>query len=332
MKDNIDNIDELIAKFLAGETSPEENTLLENWKNSSPENAAYYEESVNLFSHIDSFHTTQTVNTDAAWNKLDSRILSGNETKVISINRKPILLRAAAAIALIAVLSILVKLAFTGKAVEPVILAATNTTINKTLPDGSTVFVNKNTELSYILNSNNEREVRLKGEAFFEVVHDEKQPFVISVDDILIKDIGTAFNVKAIPGSDIVEVLVESGEVQFYSKNNPGLKLVKGEKAAYSRSTKQFAKMVPDINENTTSYRTKIFHYKDTPLRDVIAQINQVYGTNIVITDDKVGNCKVSVGFNNEKPDTIINIISETLNLEVERNGKTVTLKGQPCP
>lgn len=328
--ESVENIDDLIAKVLAGEASVEETARLEAWKRVSVENNAYFEETKNLFATIDGFKTEVTVDTNLAWKKLDERI-SEDGAQIIPLFRRPAILRAAASILLLVALGFIISRFFTQSQAEPTIFA-TKTAVEKQLPDGSKVFMNKNAEITYMVNKDNQREVKLKGEAFFEVKHNEEQPFVITVDEIIIKDIGTAFNVKALPGSNVVEVLVESGEVKFYTTESNGVNLVKGEKATYDKISKQFTKTIPDpAFENTLSYKSKEFYFKETALKDVIAQLNEVYGSDIRLSNDEIGNCLLSVTFNNENIDMIVSIIADTLNLEVIRSGGTITLKGETC-
>jgi transmembrane sensor len=330
MKDSLDNRDELIAKVLAGEADKQEGNALNAWLAESDKNQQYFDDTKKLLASIDSIKINNSVNVDGAWDKLNQRILN-TETKTIPLFRRTPILRVAAAILLLASLGILLTWVFGSKPTEPVILLATTKPLQQTLPDGSGVFINKHSEISYALNDKNEREVKLKGEAYFEVLHNEQQAFVITIDDVRIKDIGTAFNVKAIPGSAIVEVLVESGEVRFYTTANEGIALVKGEKAVYDKTTKLFSKSIVTASENTMSYKSKVFRFKETTLKEVIAQINEVYESDIRLSDENMGTCRLSVTFNNESLDMMLAVIAETLNLEAKQMGKIILLKGQPC-
>ncbi|MCE3227368.1 MAG: hypothetical protein K0S32_1919 [Bacteroidetes bacterium] len=330
LKNYSEHIDGLIAKLLSGEITPEENAALENWKAESEDNLRYFEQNKKLFMEIESMKTEQEVNVDKAWNKLEERLNEKEEAKVISIRPRFTIYHAAAALAIIAVLAILITFFMGGEQTTGLALVSSKNSVTSRLPDGSSVILNKNSELTYESGSN-KREVKLKGEAYFDVVHNEDQPFVVTVNDITIKDIGTSFNVKAIEGTSTIEVMVESGEVHFYSKEDEGLKLVKGEKAVYSTIDRKFSKAFISPGDNTTSYHSKVFRFKETPLHLVIQQLNDVYEMNIQLEDPALGNCMLSVTFNNEKPEAILSIIAETLNLEVVRSGKSITLKGEPC-
>lgn len=328
MKDNFEYIDDLIAKVLAKEATPEESAWLEHWSNESEVNTVYVDDSKKLFTQIDSIKEDKIVDTDKAWNELNDRIDSG-DTRIIELPKPKRTFQIAAAVILLICMSFFLKM-FLSNEVKPEVFAAAKQAVEKKLPDGTKVLINKNSELAYTI-KDDVREVKLKGEAYFEVVHNEAQPFVINVEGILIKDIGTEFNVKTLPNGDI-EVKVDGGEVQFYTENAEGLKLIKGEKAHYSKTTKKFTKVSTDMFDNTSAYRTKIFNFKGTKLKDAIEQLNEIYLCDIRLGDSKLANCPLTVSFSNESIDRIVEIIQETLDLKIERVEGAYILNGGECP
>ncbi|MGX1928564.1 FecR family protein [Flagellimonas sp. 2504JD4-2] len=85
-----------------------------------------------------------------------------------------------------------------------------------TLPDGSTVFLNNNSRVSYASQFNGEREVFLDGEAFFEVKKDPAKPFLVNSNGLVTKALGTSFNIKAHKGKK-VEVGLVTGKISVAS-------------------------------------------------------------------------------------------------------------------
>lgn len=328
-------MDDLIAKVLAGEAGREEIDRLEGWLNESGEHRDYFDGTKKMFSQIEHFRSEHKVDTVKAWEKLQARMNAeehkNGTARVIPISRSRTGLRIAASLMLIAVLALLANYIFNNQAPVPVVLVSQQQVKEEKLPDGSKVTLNRNSEIAYVVNDKNVREVKLKGEAYFEVAHNEELPFEISINDVIIQDIGTAFNVKALPESNTIEVLVESGEVHFFTATNKGLNLVKGEKALYDKTTRQFTRLTPDPVENTMSYKSRVFQFKGAALREVIRQVNEVYGTNIELASEQLGNCRLSVMFNNEEFEALIDLIADTLDLEVERSANKIVLKGQPC-
>jgi len=90
------------------------------------------------------------------------------------------------------------------------------------LPDGSEVWLNAGSTLSYAENfaMTDEREVYLQGEAYFDVHHDKTHPFVIHTTDMDIRDLGTVFNVKAYPDDPTTEATLISGAIEIILKQN----------------------------------------------------------------------------------------------------------------
>lgn len=96
------------------------------------------------------------------------------------------------------------------------------------LPDGTEVWLNAGSKLSYPSDFKHvpNREITLEGEAYFDVKHNASQPFIIHTDDLDIKDLGTAFNVKAYPKDNVTEATLISGSIEVILRDNPGRKLI----------------------------------------------------------------------------------------------------------
>ena len=75
--------------------------------------------------------------------------------------------------------------------------------------------LNSGSKLSYSLPFNNNRQIKLEGEAWFEVNHDEDHPFEISTGNSTVKVLGTSFNMSAYPAENYVEVVLQKGKVEF---------------------------------------------------------------------------------------------------------------------
>lgn len=80
------------------------------------------------------------------------------------------------------------------------------------------------------------------------------------------------------------------------------------------------------------SYKSKIFHFNGSSLKEVLLAVNEVYGCDLRLENEHLAKCKITVEFNHESLEDIISIIEETLDLVAERKGGTVILKGAVCP
>ena len=324
-------MDDLIGKVLAGEATAEEQQRVLAWRMSSEENQKYFSQLNEIFDKASTARVQVEFDTDAAWSSLKRKLVKSNDN-VIPINRTPYFspLRIAATIFLIGALSMVIYLK-TAPPVQTLAVASEKITRQDTLPDGSTAYLNKKTELQYEYNPREKtRKVKLKGEAYFTVKHEEEKPFIIEADEILVRDIGTEFNLKAYPDKDTIEIVVTHGEVQFYTQQDPGLNLKAGEKAIYSKRAKEFYRIEkPDTN--TLSYKTKVFSFNNTELQSVVALLNDVYNSKISLASESIYTCRLTANFKEDDPEIIVEVIAETMGLELTKKDDQLILSGKGC-
>lgn len=330
MEKTFDHIDSLIGKYLAGEATPEERAGVDAWIHASDENRMYFNQVRIIF---DKATTSPELrfDADAAWNKMRAKI-TPQPVQPLYPERRNISLywKIAASVLLLSCVTSLIFY-FSEKPVQTFNIATNNHVLSDTLPDGSTAFLNKESSVAFVYDPHEKtRKVALKGEAYFQVKHETEKPFVIQSDEVIIEDIGTTFNVKAYPESNVVEVFVESGEVAFYTLENPGIHLAKGEKGIYDKDSKSFAKISQD-DGNVLAYKTKVFSFHNTDLETVVESLNEVYEKKIRLENAQLRSCRINVSFKRETLDSIAAIIAETLNLEVTVNDKEILLNGSGC-
>lgn len=327
-----DHIDELISKFLAGEASPDEAAQVKVWASKSEANRKYLEQFELIFIRAASIKEWQTFDVDAAWGKMKSKMAPA-DGRVISLHKPKktfYFLRIAAGILILITAGIFgYKFLFDNSGLKPVEVIADHQTINDTLPDGSNVFLNKETKLDYAYDKKAKvHKVKLRGEAYFHIKHEDEKKFIVEAEGIFIRDIGTSFNVTAYPESNTVEVVVETGEVQFFTSENPGIYLKAGGKGVYNKKDKTFVIDTPE--NNVLAYKTKFFSFSNADLGSVVDALNEVYDKKIVIADH-LKDCTLTVSFNNEDVSEIALIISETLGLEMKEGDKKILLEGEGC-
>jgi len=328
----IENIEELVAKVLSGEASAKEIAWLESWKTASSENLEYYRILEKVFLQSREVKKVQFFNTDAAWNKLQLEIKNRKPGATIrNINSvKPWndFLRIAAMLLIVAGIGFSVYKMLQPEKIVPVEIAAGNQVKNFSLPDSTTIVLNRNSELAYTF-TESKRSVALKGEAFFELAQDKNRPFEVIAGDVVITDIGTSFNVKASEGSDSLFVQVATGEVMMTSRNNLSVVLKKGEGAVYIYSRDEFIKAAVS-DTNSLAYKTKIFVFENASLEAVVNKVNEVYGSEIVLSEE-IKNCHITATFRNEEYSTIVDIIAGTLDLTIKKQGDILLLEGKSC-
>jgi len=230
------NTEELIAKVLSGNASPEEIHVMEIWRNQD-NNEFLYKEYEKVWLESKPFSRFDP-DTDKAWQKLQSSI----KTKPITLRQvnARYFFRAAAVLVPITVLALILAYVFKGPkeeiqktaALAPVYeespkvislseIITTDSAQVFYLADSTKIYLNKNSSFDFPeVFDPNERVVYLEGEAFFEVRPDSLRPFIIYTESSITKVKGTSFNIKAYKGKD-VEIEVSTGEVEFSSILGP---------------------------------------------------------------------------------------------------------------
>lgn len=322
-----EHIDVLIALVLSGEANAEQIREVELWKHTSPENQRYFEEMQQIFLSV---HATDKneYHVDRAWEKVKSNL---NDNNIVKLNTERFYnatwFRIAAMLFIVAGISWML---FFNQSSEMIALTANKNVVQDTLSDGSVITLNKHSKLQYASNfGQKSRVVKLNGEAYFQVKHNEEIPFVVETNGVFIKDIGTAFNIISKDDSSNVMVLVEEGEVFFYKDDGNGIYLEKGESASFNRSTGIIAKYNGGAN-NVTAYRDGVLNFNNTPMSEVVIAVSKLYGVN-VIADEKIANCKLTVRFENESLETVLSIISETLGIETKHQDSSIVFFGNAC-
>lgn len=329
-----DNNEDLLGKYLAQEADADENALIEKWLQESEENQKELNDYTFLWNKTREFEEdkSQIVDVDAAWLKVRSKMGSPKEAKVISLKPAPkqnrfFTIGIAASITILLTVGVLAYL-FRNPSPEIISLKTTQNTLEQRLPDGSLVFLNANTILTYPEDFKGDmREINLSGEAFFDIKRDETKPFVIHANGSDVMVLGTSFNIRAY--SKNVEVSVETGKVEFKNKTKTTL-LIAGEKATFEVETDTIKKQLV-LDKNAFAYKTKVFVFENSSLEHIAKVLEEGYHVSISLKNNRIKSCRLTTKFDNETLPDALNIIAETLNLTVSSKGERYIIDGQGC-
>jgi transmembrane sensor len=329
MKSEHEVNDELIAKYLSGEATPEEAMAMVDWLQ-LPANKIRFEQLEKPW-NASARQTRPTFSSEKAWSCMEGSITSLKRSKP---SVKPTwwtsnAFRIAASLLFVTATAVVIVLNFRDDERNS-ILATQREIASVTLPDSSKITLFRFSAIEYPQEFNKRtREVSFaKGEAFFRVARNAEKPFVIHTPTANIKVVGTEFNVK-VEGNQ-TEVAVKEGKVLVYSSSDSIL-LIAGSNAIFRPDAK--ANVTNDVvDTNVWSYATRKLTFKDAPLGSVIVDLQRVYPCTISIANLEISHCKLTATFENDSVDKIINLIAETLSLEVKKNGDTFILVGEGCP
>jgi len=333
--ENLDeHIERLIVRYFSGEALPEEAIELDEWVDLSPENRKYFEEY--RFIHQNTATEKRFIKVDTArgWDNVSRQMKPSARPSIQRVKAalpfyKKSWVRIAASLLLLTGISLLLILY--NRSENTILLPPTELTSNDSIvtrqiaPTISTA-INKNTTIACSADrSGKKNEIRVSGEAYFDIRHSKDTSVVVKADETLIRDIGTSFNVRAYPSDDVVKVFVENGKVEFSTSENNGIIVSQGETGVYNKKEKKFA-LVIESDPNITAYKTRIFVFRNNSLPEVARILNNVYPKRLILADNDLADQKITVTFKNESIDSIAEVIAETLSLKVERDSTAIIL------
>jgi ferric-dicitrate binding protein FerR (iron transport regulator) len=315
-------MDEILVKYLLKEASEKEAQVVKSWIEQSADNKKYYEHFRLIWNESKKVELTSTIDENVAWKKFETGLREGRFQKTThlpeTIALKPRSIFSRLAIAATVLLTIGIAAYF--YSISGTIIASGDKVLVKTLPDNSVITLNKNSEISYKKSFNKtDRHLVLSGEAFFKVTPDKEKPFEIEVNNIKVTVVGTSFNINE--NKKGTEVIVETGVVTVQLKDKI-IKLLPGQKTFISKGSHELL-VQSNPNKLYSYYRTNEFVCNNTPLSELVEVLNKSYNANIKILNPETANLRLTTKFSRENLDEILNIISETLNLNIEheKNG-----------
>jgi transmembrane sensor len=321
-QNNFHITDDLLAKYLLGEATHDEKTIVDAWLRADEGNQLYFKNLRSIWEYSKQLHSLPDSDEEEAWKRFQLRIHSGT-TKQLRVNRN-MWIRYAAVVILVAGIS-LISYFFNIRQHEQIITATTTENVLKdTLSDGSIVTLNKHSSVTYPARFKGaSRNIQLQGEAFFNVSPDKSKPFQIRVNDVTITVVGTSFNVRSTNGN--TEVIVETGIVRVTRKNRT-VELRPKEKVLVEMKD-SVMKKENEEEHLYNYYSSHEFVCDATPLWKLVQVLNEAYQVNIIIERRELRSAPLNVTFSNESLDHILEVISITLNAKVVRSGNEIILK-----
>jgi len=309
---------ELLTDYLNEQCDEQNKKKIEEWIQNDPNNKRYFEE-------LQFYWNTKTVNktefdTEIALEKLR---LKKAKTRSFKLRR---LMRYAAAITILIAGSITSFYVLSPDFDR--ISISNNQLIEKeiSLPDGSVIHLAQGGTISYSKDfSEKERSIKLSGEAFFDVAKDKNRPFTITTNHTMTRVVGTSFRIKEQLNQTNIEV--HSGIVEFIDGNDRQnkVKLTKGESALFFDNLKVILKGSDEIQND--QFKIKYLIYQNEKLDVICKDLSELFNTDIRLGSNELKTLNLTGQFENQDLDHILEIISFSLDLDIEKNKDHILLK-----
>jgi transmembrane sensor len=220
------------------------------------------------------------------------------------------------------------------------------------LPDGTQVWLNSGSKLSYSKSfGNNNREVLLTGEAFFDVVHNAEKPFIIHTTNMNIKVLGTMFNVKSYPTDKSTVATLIRGSIEVSLKDRPAEKIIlkPNEKIIVANSNSTVIKPIKTKLEQEpdgvpivsvrgltyyqhsrdvveTSWVENKLIFQNESFEDLASQLERWYGVNIRFKNPEMQQLYFTGDFKNESISQALDALKLSNNFNYTIEGNNITI------
>lgn len=315
-KEQTEIIDE-IARFLAGNSNPDEEANLIRWVESSEINKQYFDEIKNIWETSSSKTKPDSIDTETALAKVMNSTSDASNIKTFWIYWKKL-----AAVVLIPLLLgnlILLyqnynKISFKAQQIYSEIYAAVGTRTSINLADGSSVWLNSGSSLKYPERfKGNDRTVYLNGEAYFEISKDPSVPFIVKTSTLSVKATGTKFNVSDYSSDLNSDVALVSGKVfvdrvdKNYKKES-SLELFPDQHLVFSKQSGTMSVKNEDINEYI-SWKDGKLVFRNKPLSYVVKKISLAFNVDIELQGNALQDYRYRATFEDESLSEILKLL-----------------------
>ena len=319
MKNMNPGIETLIEAFVKGTITEDGLSQLKDWVHQSESNRQYARDAREIIFSQNVINDHTHYNVEAAIERFHQHISKFQSDSVtqspVSVPIVPLWKKMVRIAAIILLLILPVFTYYIGhrnverQFAEVVMEAPDGSQLNLTLPDGTKVRLNSGSRLSYSQGYGIvDRKLTLTGEGYFKVCHSVKLPFIIKTRGLILKDLGTEFNVRNYRDDEQACVSLFHGSVEIYNEIHPSkpIRMAPGECLTLNKLTGKVLKMKNDVDEGSAQAMNDL-NFINMRIDDIARQLSHSYGINIGVADSVRD--RRFYGFFNRKEDTLNKIL-----------------------
>ena len=192
------------------------------------------------------------------------------------------------------------------------------------LPDGTTGWLNSNSSVKYYSgNFIADRQVTLTGEAFFDVFKDKKRPFIVNTNEVIVKVLGTRFNIASYEDEKNVEVVLEEGKLIFNDKEmNKSYIMSPNDLAIYDKALKDYSTEVVQPQKYLSWTEGKLV-FRNDPLDVIARRLERWYNIDVEVNTSLTEDLRLRATFIDESLEEVLNLLKRSLPVDyrIENRG-----------
>jgi len=321
----------MLINYLRGETSPEETNNIEQWINDNSTNKKILLELARIYYAQEIEERISSRDSLNAYNLVKRRLDKRRHFESIKHY-----LFAAACFTGIIIMSIIFSSIYEASIRHPnnrnervTVFSNPGMRSTFTLPDGSIAYLNSGSSLSYPLHFTDkdyERRIFLEGEGYFKVKHNDRLPFIVSVNhnNINIRATGTEFNVQAYSKENNVRVTLVKGSIVLLMKKrnnqNKYTQLVRPQRVSYNLLNEKISIDSVDA-KNESAWREGRLVFKNSPLPEMLEKLTHFYNVKFTVQDPIIYSYSFTGDFNNRELSQILDYlkISSSMDYKIQQ-------------
>ncbi len=193
-----------------------------------------------------------------------------------------------------------------------------------TLPDGTVVWLNSDSRLTYTSDYNSKvRDIFLDGEAYFDVAKNPDIPFVVDAGEVRVRALGTKFNVRAYHDEMSIRTTLVEGKV-LASSGDDDVVLSPCQEAVYERRTGELSAADAPNADHLVPWRANEIYLDGMTLASVSRMLERMYNVDVVFSDSSVAGYTYTGLIRNSSLMNVLELISGTSPVKYRMNGNTI--------
>ncbi|OJV19971.1 MAG: iron dicitrate transport regulator FecR [Dyadobacter sp. 50-39] len=204
------------------------------------------------------------------------------------------------------------------------------------LPDSSSIAMHPHAVVTYPAGFDADRRlVTFSGEGFFDIQKDKKRPFYIQSGDMVIKVLGTSFNIRAPQNRKVFQVDVVTGtvEVRTYAETKESQQVIlkPNQQALFELDSKRLTSKTSPLQAKKEIYEPVTIVFEETPLNKVIEQLEKRFNVSISLANPGLAKCGLTANFESQTFPGILELLCSSLDVTYTISDNNITINGEPC-